>query len=70
MRTATKIKVGDCVLHPRFGPLYVNDRFRDGSGSVLCGINGEDGVSYQFNASEITSKLSRDQFDAMPKKAN
>lgn len=61
------LKKYDCVLHPRFGPLYITFSFRDGGGKVWSGINGVDGVNYQFYASECTRKLSRAEFDAMPK---
>lgn len=67
VRVTVKIKKFDCVVHQYFGPLYVTDRFRDGGGTVWCGINGADGVSYQFNASEVTKKITREEFETMPK---
>ena len=56
------LKVGSCVRHPHFGALYVNDKFRDSTGTVYCGINGRDGVSYQFNLCEV-AVITRDEFD-------
>ena len=68
LENKTKLKNGDCVEHGYFGPLYVNGRFRDGSGVVYMGINGIDGISYQFNAGECVRMMSREEFDAAPKK--
>lgn len=59
-----KLKLFDYAMHESFGPLYINDRFRDGGGTVYCGINGIDGVSYQDYATGFTRKLSREEFDA------
>lgn len=64
MKTTVKVKKGSYVLHPQFGPLYVTFHFRDSGGTVWNGINGIDGVGYQFYASEVKQLLSREDFDA------
>lgn len=64
MKSAIKVKRGACVMHGHFGPLYITGHFRDGSGTVWMGVNGVDGVSYQFNASEVKQLLGREDFDA------
>lgn len=72
----TKINRGDCVLVRHFGPLYVVDSFRNGPDATgyrwteYCGINGQDGVSYQFEIGDVERKLTRDEFDRMPKSAH
>lgn len=57
-----KIRKSDYVLHAHFGALYVIGSYRDSSGSVYQGINGNDGITYCFNACEITKKLSYEEF--------
>ena len=65
MQTKTvKVKKGCYVMHDGFGPLYVTFSFRDSGGTVWSGINGIDGVQYQFYASEVKQLLSREDFDA------
>lgn len=59
-----KLKLGSYAMHASFGPLYINDRFRDGGGTCFCGINGVDGVSYQDYATGFTKLLTFDEFQA------
>lgn len=67
MPTTVKVRRGSYVLHKLFGPLYVTFRFRDSGGTCWNGINGQDGVNYQFYQSECERLLTRDEFDALPK---
>jgi hypothetical protein len=63
-KKTVRVKRYDFVKVEHFGPLYVVDSFRDGSGTVWMGING-DGVSYQFNAYQVERHLTRDEADAL-----
>lgn len=67
MKKPIKVKRFSYVKHNWFGPLYVTDSFRDSGGTVWTGINGEDGVRYQFYTGECERLLSKEEFDSMPK---
>ncbi len=59
------LKLYGFYLHESFGPLYIIEKFRDGSGTVYCGINGKDGVSYQDNAIGFVREITHEEFDLM-----